>query len=113
MDKCTVKQVKWPRPEGEDESVDVQNLNTACVSLFPWFLLSAEELWIVHSDQYFQRLWCIYELSTWLTINGPRNIRFSALSVDTLLRKKLLPFLGYMMLAYLGMAILALCLGPG
>ena len=96
MDKATVKQVRYPLPEGEAEELPVRNLNAACVALFPWFLLNCEEMWIVHSEHYFSRLWCIYEVSTWLAINGPNNLRIFHLGlVNAFSRRSLLLIFGF------------------
>ena len=89
MDKATVKQCVYL---DENPPLPTLNLNKAGVALFPWFLLNCEQMWIVHSEHYFSRLWCIYEISTWITINGPHNLRIVPLAlVDAFHWKRMLP----------------------
>ena len=91
MDKATVKQTRHPdvlkalgaEKDGEwvslKEDVAVVSLNKLGAHLFPWFLENAEEIWICHSEKFFSRLWCAYEIATWLNLKGPNNIRFVSL----------------------------------
>lgn len=53
----------------------------------------AEEIWICYSEHYFRRIWCIYELSTWLAIRGTRGVRFISLEYAALQRELLVFFL--------------------
>ena len=41
-------------------------LNQAGIALFPYYLEKASELWILFTPEYLTRVWCIYELATWL-----------------------------------------------
>ena len=41
-------------------------LNQAGIALFPYYLQNAKELWILFTPEYLTRVWCIYELATWL-----------------------------------------------
>ena len=41
-------------------------LNQAGIALFPYYLEKAKELWILFTPEYLTRVWCIYELATWL-----------------------------------------------
>ena len=41
-------------------------LNQAGIALFPYYLDRAKELWILFTPEYLTRVWCIYELATWL-----------------------------------------------
>lgn len=100
MDKATVKQCRFPLPKGEAEDARVTALNLAGVSLFPWFLSSAEELWVCHSPHYFRRLWCAYEISTWLHLKGPQKIRFVSLEYSRALRAQMRVFLLWVAVYY-------------
>ena len=82
MDKATIKQTRHPdilNDLGVQEDVAVVSLNKLGAHLFPWFLENAEEIWICHSQHYFSRLWCAYEIATWLNLKGPHGIRFVSL----------------------------------
>ena len=77
MDKATVKQVRHPLPDGvKEEEQSVVALNKAGVALFPWILGSADEIWICHSETYFERIWCTYEMAAWITLRGGKGMRF-------------------------------------
>ena len=41
-------------------------LNQAGIALFPYYLEKVKELWILFTPEYLTRVWCIYELATWL-----------------------------------------------
>ena len=41
-------------------------LNQAGIALFQYYLEKAKELWILFTPEYLTRVWCIYELATWL-----------------------------------------------
>ena len=41
-------------------------LNQAGIALFQYYLQNAKELWILFTPEYLTRVWCIYELATWL-----------------------------------------------
>ena len=41
-------------------------LNQAGIALFPYYLKKAKQLWILFTPEYLTRIWCIYELATWL-----------------------------------------------
>ena len=106
MDKATVKQTSYP-PESET-STAVKNLNTAGVLLFPWYLLTAKEIWIVYSETYLQRIWCVYELATWITINGAKNIQFIGIENYGLLYSRL-----FLHFNYLGVLLAISIVGGG
>lgn len=115
MDKATVKQ-RVAGPSGkflaEEQETAVLNLNKLGVALFPWFLLTAEEIWICHSEHYFKRIWCIYEISTWLAVRGTSGMRFVSLEYAALQRKLLVFFLPWAMLLNCLGGLLVLSFGP-
>ena len=115
MDKATVKQ-RVAGPSGkflaEEQETAVLNLNALGVALFPWFLLTAEEIWICHSEHYFRRIWCIYELSTWLAVRGTRGVRFVSLEYAALQRELLVFFLRWAALLNCLASLLVLSFGP-
>jgi len=41
-------------------------LNQAGIALFQYYLQEARELWILFTPEYLTRVWCIYELASWL-----------------------------------------------
>ena len=72
-------------------------LNQAGVSLFVHFLEQSDELWVLFTDRYIHRAWCVFELAVWLRLmrrDPHRKIKLIPLSRNAELYRSLPGFQG-------------------
>jgi len=51
-----------------NQTSEYRVLNQAGVGLFDYFLNESDELWILFTERYIERVWCVYELAYWLRL---------------------------------------------
>mmetsp|Transcript_29475 Transcript_29475/g.72716 ORF Transcript_29475/g.72716 Transcript_29475/m.72716 type:complete len:429 (-) Transcript_29475:246-1532(-) len=90
-----------------------ERLRMAGIGLFDVFLEQSQQLWIMFSDKYLTRIWCVYELAVWTKNKGTKGIYLLPLDWASASHKALtwsIPFLAFTGAGWIAMGI-GVCAG--